>query len=212
MRLALLLKRLLMQVDRGSSFLAAPSMSATHGGPNKRSYSQHATQPVLPPLPRPAPISRPTSPPAKLQRASADSSFAFSSARRGSPSKSNSPSPRGSPKKKHAYQDGQDRLASSSKHKQRNQQHRKPASLSRTSSLKWMRGLPKNPLDGPFHDKEYILKEHFKSGRELKPGYNILPKNPLHNFYAIVKDGQTPTYESVLGTYVRGDERLSVWR
>lgn len=72
--------------------------------------------------------------------------------------------------------------------------------------------MPKNPLDGPFHDKEYILKEHFKSGRELKPVYKLFPRSPLHNFYAILKDGQTPAYERVLGTYVRGDEHLSVWR
>jgi len=72
--------------------------------------------------------------------------------------------------------------------------------------------VPKNQLDGPFHDKEYILKEYHKSGRVLKSDYKLLPKNPLNNFYAIVKDGQTPTYDSVLGTYVRNDEYLSVWR
>ncbi|KAF9526480.1 hypothetical protein CPB83DRAFT_770211 [Crepidotus variabilis] len=72
---------------------------------------------------------------------------------------------------------------------------------------------PKTLLEGPFHDESFIKKEYHKSGRSLRKEYEANPKSPLHNFYAAVKEGEAPKYESVQGTYIRDSgQKAQIWR
>jgi hypothetical protein len=46
----------------------------------------------------------------------------------------------------------------------------------------------------------------------LKEHYKQIPKSPLHNFYAVVKNGQQPRYESTCGSVIKEDKYVEVWR
>jgi small subunit ribosomal protein S24e len=71
---------------------------------------------------------------------------------------------------------------------------------------------PKNVLSGPFHDQEFITKHYLKSAVDLKVNDKHTPKSPLHNFYAVVKDGQQPKYDFARGSVIREDQYVDVWR
>jgi len=71
---------------------------------------------------------------------------------------------------------------------------------------------PKTILNGPFHDHDFILQQYFKSGVDLKHHEKEAPKSPLHNFYALVKNGQQPRYEFTSGSYSKGDKLIDVCR
>jgi len=84
---------------------------------------------------------------------------------------------------------------------------------SRQASKRTSRSAPpKNILNGPFHDQDFILKQYFKSGVDLKHHYKETPKSPLHNFYAVVKNGQLPKYEFTRGSLTKEDKEVEVWR
>lgn len=177
--------------------------------PIKRSHSQQAAariqqQPPTPPLS--------DFPPTKRQRAEDGSSPAFLSTRRRSlpgPSsvvppnsmalrgRGTSRRPGGTP----PTLDAVDRPSSSSHRHQAKQKRRGPDSAP-----------PKSVLTGPLHDQDTIIKEHFKSVVDLKTHDKQTPKSPLHNFYAIVKDGRQPRYESTRGSVIMGDKYVEVWR
>ena len=182
------------------------SLDCFTGSPIKRSHSQQATarvqfeqQPVLPDFP-----------PQKRQRPEEDISAAFSSPRRRNFPRSSSPifkntmALRGKPLSKRTggpSSDFVDRPPSSHRHQ--------PKQFKRSGRSS---APPKNILNGPFHDQDFIIKEYFKSGVDLKGHYKHTPKSPLHNFYAIVKDGQQPRYEFSRGSIIKGDKYVEVWR
>jgi hypothetical protein len=219
MRLALLLRyrhRLPMQANRGTKLLSSSEASAPSSSSQdksdprpgiKRSYSAQArvqTEPSPPPLISTLHLP----PPVKLPRAM-DNTAAFSSARRGITA---SPSGRG----KNHFRKGMgsvDGASSSSSQQQlrradssRASKRRKHGSIARSVHSP----IPsKNLLEGPFHDKAFIVQEYFKSGTDLRQDFKKNPKSPLHNFYAVIKSGQQPKYESVQGTFGKSEE---IWR
>lgn len=179
--------------------------------PLKRSHSQQATarvqqQPIPPPL-NPADF-----PPGKLQRGEADTSAAFSSARHRSLPSSSSVFPsttmasrgRGFPKR----QGGHSSFNVVDRPSHRHQA--KPSSSSKRGSRS--SPFPKNIFNGPMHDQDFISKEYSKSGKGLKEHWKQTPKSPLHNFYAVVKNGQQPRYESTRGSIIQGDKHIEIWR
>lgn len=223
MRLASLLRyrhRLPMQVNRGTKLLssskATSPSSTSQDKPDsqlgiKRPYSAQARVQSTSPSPPPSLI--PTLPlpsPAKFPRAMDNT---FSSARRGF-----IPSPRGRGKN-HSRKGvvSSDGGGLSPFHQQ---QSRQAGSIRPSSPSK--RGRRGNAtrsvycsmpsIEGPFHDEAFIVKEYFKSGTDLRGDYKRNPKSPLHNFYSVAKNGQHPKYETVQGTYMKGSERIQIWR
>ncbi|KAH9486931.1 ATP-dependent DNA/RNA helicase DHX36 [Psilocybe cubensis] len=73
------------------------------------------------------------------------------------------------------------------------------------------RPLPSNLLDGPFHDEDYIEREHKKSPIPLKPVYKNTPKSAVNNFYSTAKN-LIPEYVSVQRPILVGDELQQIWR
>ena len=177
------------------------SLDCFSGSPIKRSHSQQATarvqlqqQPVLPDFP-----------PQKRQRSEEDS---FSPVRRrnfphsSSPIFKNTMAFRGKPLSKRTGGPSSDVDRPPSSHRHQPKQSKRGGRSS----------APKSILNGPFHDQDFIVKEYFKSGVDLKGHYKHTPKSPLHNFYAIVKDGQQPRYEFSRGSIIKGDKYVEVWR
>jgi len=218
MRLALLLRyrhRLPMQANRGTKFLSSsgPSAPSTSSQAKsdlrpgiKRSYSAQ-TQPSPPPL---IPTLHPP-PPVKFPRAM-DNTSASSSARRGIIA-SFSGRGKNQSRKGIGSIDGVGGPSPSSSQPQlrrsdssRASKRRRHGSIARSVHSP----IPaKNLLEGPFHDEAFIVQEYFKSGTDLRQDFKKNPKSPLHNFYAVVKSGRQPNYESVQGTFGKSEV---IWR
>ena len=222
MRLALLLRyrhRLPMQANCGTKFLSSSEASAPSTSSQaksdlrpgiKRSYSAQAraqTQPSPPPL---SSTLHPP-PPVKFPRAM-DNTSASSSARRGNIASS---SGRGKNQFRRGIGpiDGVGGPSPSSSQPQlrrsdssRASKRRRHGSIARSVHSR----IPaKNLLEGPFHDEAFIVQEYFKSGTDLRQDFKKNPKSPLHNFYAVVKSGRQPKYESVQGTFGKSEV---IWR
>lgn len=91
-----------------------------------------------------------------------------------------------------------------------------PSSQSRRKPLRNQpkpkaRKLPRDLMEGPFHDEDYIEREHKKSPIPLKAVHKNTPKSAVNNFYVAVKNC-VPEYVSVPGTVLVGDELCQIWR
>jgi len=190
MRFDLLLvcrRRLLLQFDPATRVLSSNI---------KRSYSQHATQ-ALPHTQNPSP------PPAKHPRgaASSDEPSPFSYARSApkqmasrKPSRSSEPGP----------------STSSPKQPSSNVKRGSPF-FKRSKKQSFLQTRPGTVLAGPYHNEAYIEKEHNKSPVPLKPYQKQSPKGPLNNFYQVMA-GKLPTFTSIEGVIIEGNQPIRIYR
>ncbi|KAF9015164.1 P-loop containing nucleoside triphosphate hydrolase protein [Cyathus striatus] len=71
---------------------------------------------------------------------------------------------------------------------------------------------PPLPLfEGPYHDQEYIAREHKNSPVPLKPVHEDTPKSSYGNFSMLVT-GKPATYTSVQGRIADGSFQKIIWR
>jgi small subunit ribosomal protein S24e len=81
--------------------------------------------------------------------------------------------------------------------------------VSKPQKKRPQRGLPQ--LEGPFHDEEYIVKEHKTSPIPPKPLHESTPKSSLGNFSMIVA-GKIPAYTFTYGHILLESGSATIWR
>ena len=152
----------------------------------KRPYSQHATQSS----PRTQNASPP--PPKRHRGAAVPSPFAskhFKLATR-KPPRSSEPSPSPASPRQSSF-------------------NARRGSLKRSKMQHVIQ--PKTVLTGPYHTEAYIEKEYNKSSIPLRPYHKEAPRSPLNNFYQVIT-GKLPTFTSVDGVIIQGNQRIPIHR
>ena len=156
----------------------------------KRSYSQHATQSS----PR---AQNPSPPPAKRHRGAS------------------SGSPLSSPPSTSEHLNLDTRPFWSFEPGPSSSSPRQPSLNAKRGSLKRSEKKPvvkqKTLLPGPYHNEIYIEKEHNISPMALKRLHKETPRSSVNNFYHTLT-GKLPTYKTIDGTIMQGNQAIHVHR
>ena len=154
----------------------------------KRSYSQHATQP----LPR---AQNTSPPPAKRRRHKASSGASSFS----------------SPHPTSKYDQLTTHVNNLKSFKRPSNSSPKQPSISSKRSKKAL--PPKTVLPGPYHSQAYVEKEHNKSVVPLKQCHKETPKSSVNNFYqGLYGNGKRPNFTTIDGDIFEGEKQIYAHR